>query len=138
MKSKILIICTGNSCRSQMAEGYLKSLDPALAVYSAGTRPEAKVNPNAVIVMSEIGIDISMQYPKNVDGFKNESFDFVITVCDSAKESCPVFTGQVVNRLHIGFEDPADAKGTMEEVLSVYRKVRDEIKTGFKKFYDSM
>jgi len=121
-----------------MAEGYLKSLDPALAVYSAGTHPETKINPNAVKVMSEIGIDMSMQYPKNVDGFKNESFDFVITVCDSAKESCPVFTGQVKNRLHIGFEDPADAKGTMEEVLSVYRKVRDEIKTGFKKFYDSM
>jgi arsenate reductase len=138
MKSKILIICTGNSCRSQMAEGYLKSLDPELAVYSAGTYPEANVNPNAVKVMSEIGIDISRQYPKNVDGFKNESFDFVITVCDSAKESCPVFTGQVKNRLHIGFEDPADAKGTMEEVLSVYRKVRDEIKTGFKKFYDSI
>ena len=138
MKSKILIICTGNSCRSQMAEGFLKSLDPELAVYSAGTKPEIKVNPNAVKVMGEIGIDISAQYPKNADGFKNEHFDYVITVCDSAKESCPVFSGDVKHRLHIGFEDPADAKGTEEEVLAVYRKVRDEIRTEFKKFYNEV
>ena len=138
MNLKILIICTGNSCRSQMAEGFLKSFDPELAVYSAGTRPETKVNPNAVKVMEESGIDISNHYPKNADGFKNESFDFVITVCDSAKESCPVFTGKVKNRLHIGFEDPAAAKGTEDEVLVVYRKVRDEIKNEFKKFYDSI
>jgi arsenate reductase len=138
MNLKILIICTGNSCRSQMAEGYLKSLDSELTVYSAGTRPEVKVNPNAVKVMEETGIDISKQYPKKVDGFMNETFDFVITVCDNAKESCPVFTGKVKNRLHIGFEDPADAKGTEDEVLSVYRKVRDEIKTEFKNFYDSV
>jgi len=138
MKSKILIICTGNSCRSQMAEGFLKSLDPGLAVYSAGTKPEIKVNPNAVKVMGEIGINISAQYPKNADGFKNEPFDYVITVCDSAKESCPVFSGAVKHRLHIGFEDPADAKGTEEEVLAVYRKVRDEIRTEFKKFYNEV
>lgn len=121
-----------------MAEGFLKSIDSELAVYSAGTRPEIEVNLNAVKVMEEIGIDISNQYPKNADGFKNESFDFVITVCNSAKESCPVFTGKVKNRLHIGFEDPAEAKGTDDEVLSVYRKVRDEIKTEFKKFYNSI
>jgi arsenate reductase len=121
-----------------MAEGFLKSLDPELAVYSAGTKPEIKVNPNAVKVMREIGIDISSQYPKNADGFKNESFDYVITVCDSAKETCPVFSGDVKHRLHIGFEDPANAKGTEEEVLAVYRKVRDEIRTGFKKFYNEI
>lgn len=121
-----------------MAEGFLKSFDPELKIYSAGTRPEAKVNPNAVKVMEEIGIDISKQYPKNADGFKNEAFDFVITVCDSAKESCPVFTGSVKNRLHIGFEDPAEAKGNESEVLEVYRKVRDEIKNEFKKFFDSL
>ena len=138
MKLKILIICTGNSCRSQMAEGFLKSLDPELSVYSAGTRPELKVNPNAVKVMEEIGIDISAQYPKNAEGFKNETFDFVITVCGSAKESCPVFTGSVKNRLHIGFEDPAEARGTEEEVFAVYRKIRDEIRNEFKKFYDSI
>ena len=121
-----------------MAEGYLKSLDSQLQVFSAGTRPEVKINPNAVKVMGEIGIDISEQYPKNVDIFKNESFDYVITVCDSAKESCPVFTGDVKNRLHIGFEDPADARGSDEEVLEVYRRVRDEIRIEFKKFFDTI
>jgi len=132
---RILIICTGNSCRSQMAEGYLKSLDSGLEVYSAGTKPEVRVNPNAVKVMGETGIDISSQVPKNADMFKDKSFDYVITVCDSAKESCPVFTGDVKNRIHIGFEDPALAKGSDEEVLAVYRKVRDEIKNEFGKFY---
>ena len=132
---RILIICTGNSCRSQMAEGYLKSLDSGLEVYSAGTKPEVRVNPNAVKVMKETGIDISSQVPKNADMFKDKSFDYVITVCDSAKESCPVFTGDVKNRIHIGFEDPALAKGSDEEVLAVYRKVRDEIKNEFGKFY---
>ncbi len=121
-----------------MAEGYLKSLDSELQVFSAGTRPEVKINPHAVKMMGEIEIDISEQYSKNVDMFKNESFDYVITVCDSAKESCPVFTGNVKNRLHIGFEDPADAKGSEEEVLEVYRKVRDEIRIGFKKFFDTI
>ena len=121
-----------------MAEGYLKSLDSQLQVFSSGTRPEVKINPNAVKVMEEIGIDISEQYPKNVDIFKNESFDYVITVCDSAKESCPVFTGDVKNRLHIGFEDPADARGSDEEVLEVYRRVRDEIRIEFKKFFDTI
>ena len=132
---RILIICTGNSCRGQMAEGYLKSLDSGLEVYSAGTKPEVRVNPNAVKVMKETGIDISSQVPKNADMFKDKSFDYVITVCDSAKESCPVFTGDVKNRIHIGFEDPALAKGSDEEVLAVYRKVRDEIKNEFGKFY---
>ena len=121
-----------------MAEGFLKSLDSSLEVYSAGTRPEIRVNPNAVKVMSETGIDISSHSPKNVDLFKNKEFDYVITVCDSAKESCPVFTGSVKHRLHIGFEDPADAKGTVEEVLTVYRKVRDQIRSEFTKFYESL
>ena len=135
---RILIICTGNSCRSQMAEGFLKSLDSGLEVFSAGTKPEGRVNPNAVNVMSEIGIDISPQVPKNADIFKDKSFDYVITVCDSAKESCPFFTGDVKNRLHIGFEDPALAEGSDAEVLAVYRKVRDEIKTEFEKFYNKV
>jgi len=121
-----------------MAEGYLKSLDSQLQVFSAGTRPEVKINPNAVKVMGEIGIDISAQYPKNADMFQNESFDYVITVCDNAKESCPVFTGAVKNRLHIGFEDPAEARGSEEEVLEVYRRVRDEIRIEFKKFFDTI
>lgn len=132
---KILIICTGNTCRSQMAEGFLKSLDSELEVFSAGTKAEKKVNPYAVKAMSEIGIDISKQYPKQVDELLEIDFDFVITVCDGAKESCPLFTGKVKKRFHIGFEDPADAKGTEEEIMPAYRKVRDEIKDGFYKFY---
>jgi arsenate reductase len=85
--------------------------------------------------MNEVGIDLSSNYPKLVDQFLNETFDFVITVCDNAKETCPVFIGKVGKQLHIGFEDPADATGTEEEILSVFRKVRDEIKRDFYEFY---
>jgi arsenate reductase (thioredoxin) len=132
---KILIICTGNTCRSQMAEGFLKSFDKNLEVYSAGTHAEEVVNPYAVRVMKEKGIDISGHKPKSVDIFLKETFDHVITVCDGAKEVCPVFTGQVNNRLHIGFEDPAKARGTEEEILQVYRRIRDQIKEQFYEFY---
>ena len=119
-----------------MAEGILRSLDRTIDVFSAGTRHEEIVNPNAVAVMKEIGIDISGGIPKDVKNFVKDSFDYVITVCDGAKEICPVFTGSVKHRLHIGFDDPAGAKGTEEEVLGVYRRVRDEIQTAFKKFYE--
>jgi len=128
---KVLILCTGNSCRSQMAEGILKNKYPEWEIFSAGTRPEIHVNPNAIKVMKEIGIDIYKHYPKLVDTFTSQSFDFVITVCDNAKEICPIFTGKVGKRIHIGFEDPADAVGTDEEILQVYRKVRDLIKVEF-------
>jgi arsenate reductase (thioredoxin) len=138
MKAKLLILCTGNSCRSQMAEGFLKSLDSELEVHSAGTHPAAKVNPNAAEVMNEIGISLEGQYPKDVQKFVNDSFDYVITVCDNAKEICPVFTGNVKHRLHIGFDDPYDAAGTKEEILAVYRRVRDEIRTEFRKLYESL
>lgn len=138
MKKKILIICTGNTCRSQMAEGFLKSFNNNLEVFSAGTKAEKNINPYAVKVMAEKGIDISKQVPKSVNQFLNESFDYVITVCDGAKKVCPIFTGKVKHRLHIGFEDPADAKGTHEEKLVVYRKVRDEIEREFGKFYNSI
>jgi len=137
MKRKILILCTGNSCRSQMAEGFLKSFDENLEVYSAGTKPEEKVNPFAVKAMREIGIDISKGIVENIDKYLNQSFDFVITVCDNAKATCPVFIGDVKHHLHIGFDDPADAVGSEEEVLPVYRRVRDEIKKGFYDFYES-
>lgn len=133
---KILIICTGNTCRSQMAEGFLKSFKPDLEVYSAGTSAEEKVNPFAVKVMLELGIDISGQKPESIEKYLDASFDYVITVCDGAKEACPVFTGNVKNRLHIGFEDPAKAKGTEKEVLPVYQKVRDEIREELRKFYE--
>jgi len=119
-----------------MAEGYLKSFDKELEVYSAGTKPAAKVNPNSVKVMEEIGIDISSQNPQDVNEFIDESFDYVITVCDNAKEICPVFNGEVKQQLHLPFEDPADATGTEEEVLAVYRKVRDEIKEKFTQFFN--
>ena len=137
MKKKILILCTGNSCRSQMAEGLLKSFDKNLEVYSAGTKPAEKVNPFAVKAMKEIGIDISKGKAENVDKYLSQSFDYVITVCDNAKETCPVFIGNVKHRLHIGFDDPADAVGTEEEVMPVYRRVRDEIKKDFYEFYKS-
>ena len=134
MKAKILVLCTGNSCRSQMAEGFIRTLDPEFEVFSAGTRPEKEVNKYAVAVMKEIGIDISSQYPKNAEKFTGEAFDYVITVCDNAREVCPVFTGDVKHRLHIGFDDPFGAKGSEEEILEVYRKVRDEIRRDFRKF----
>jgi arsenate reductase len=118
-----------------MAEGYLKSLDKDLEVYSAGTKPAEKINPYAVKAMEEVGIDISSGIPENVDKYLDQSFDYVITVCDNAKETCPIFTGKVKKQLHIGFDDPADAVGTEEEVMSVYRRVRDEIRDQFGKFF---
>ncbi len=118
-----------------MAEGFLKSFDPELEVFSAGTNPSSQVHPNAIKVMKEVGIDLSNNYPKNVDEFINQSFDYVITVCDNAKETCPVFMGKVTHQLHIGFEDPAEATGTEEEILNTFRRIRDEIKRDFYKFY---
>ncbi len=135
--TKILILCTGNSCRSQMAEGFLKSFDPGIEVVSAGTEPSSVIHPKAVKVMQEINIDISGGRPKNVDNFINNTFDYVITVCDDAREACPVFSGEVTHRLHIGFEDPAKVEGTEEEILSAFRRIRDEIKRDFSKFYRS-
>ncbi|MFP4447507.1 MAG: arsenate reductase ArsC [Bacteroidales bacterium] len=133
---KILILCTGNSCRSQMAEGFLKSFDSKLEVYSAGTKPEKEVNPRAIQVMKEKNIDLSSNRPENVDKFLEESFDYVITVCDSAKETCPVFMGDVKHRLHMGFEDPAGATGTKDEIMDKFREVRDQIEQEFKQFYE--
>ena len=135
MKTKILILCTGNTCRSQMAEGFLKSFDKELEVYSAGIKPAENVNPNAVKVMNELGIDISGGIPNDVKEFLNDSFDYVITVCDNAKEACPIFSGNVKEQLHIGFEDPSDVIGSEQEVLAVFRKIRDEIRRDFYKFY---
>ncbi len=133
--SRILILCTGNSCRSQMAEGFLRSFDPTLEVTSAGTRPTTQVNPKAIAVMKEVGINLSGAFPKNVDRFIHESFDYAITVCDNARETCPVFFGKVRQWLHMGFEDPAEAVRTEDEVIAVFRRVRDEIKNAFQNFY---
>lgn len=125
----ILFICTGNRCRSQMAQGIMKQLYPNINVCSAGTQPAAEIHPLGVMVMDEIGIDISQQHPKSVDQYLNEDWDYVITVCGGAKESCPNFVGKVRKRLHIGFDDPDAFKGTEQEVLAEFRRVRDEIKT---------
>ncbi|MBI5198490.1 MAG: arsenate reductase ArsC [Nitrospirae bacterium] len=135
MQKRFLILCTENSARSQMAEGLLRSFDPNLQVFSAGTNPSDKVNPFAVQVMKEIGIDILRQYPKSVKQFIEQPFDYVITVCDNAKETCPVFIGQVKHRFHLGFEDPAAVRGTDAEVSQVFRRIRDEIRRVFHNFY---
>jgi len=136
MNVKILILCTGNSCRSQMAEGFLKTFDENIEVFSAGTDPSDEVHPKAIQVMQELGIDLTKNYPKSVDEFLDQEFDYVITVCGGAKENCPAFMGKVKNRLHIGFEDPADATGTEEEILFEFRKIRDEIKRDFVEFFN--
>ena len=120
-----------------MAEGFLKSFDDNLQIFSAGTNPSKNVHPKAIAVMKEIGIDLSENKPKNVSQFLNSAFNFVITVCGGAKESCPAFTGNVKNRLHISFEDPADAIGTEEEISVTFRIIRDQIKQEFKTFYEN-
>ncbi len=134
-KVRILILCTGNSCRSQMAEGFLKSFDKNIIAFSAGTAPSREVHPKAIQVMKEIGLDISNGQPESVNEFIKDDFNYVITVCDGAKEVCPVFTGLVKHRLHIGFDDPADATGSNEEIVAIFRRVRDEIKEDFYQFY---
>ncbi len=132
---KILILCTGNSCRSQMAEGYLKSFDSRLSVVSAGTEPSNEVHPKAVTVMQEHNIDLSRHNPKFVDQFLQEPFDYVITVCGGANDNCPTFMGNVKHRLHIGFDDPAEVTGSESFVINEFRRIRNEIRDGFEKFY---
>ena len=138
MLVNILILCTGNSCRSQMAQGFLQSFSKALSVHSAGTEPAKEVHPLAVKTMAESGIDISKNVPARVDDYLDREWDYVITVCDQANESCPLFTGKVKHRLHMGFEDPAKATGTPEEVLSLFRTVRDQIMEAFSTFYKNL
>jgi arsenate reductase len=120
-----------------MAQGFLKSFDDKIEVESAGTQPASKVNLNAVKVMGETGIDISNNSPKSVDEFLNNEWDYVITVCDDAKETCPVFLGKVKHRMHFGFEDPSNASGSEEFIMSEFRRIRDEIKTTFFRFYNN-
>ena len=127
MKKKVLILCTGNSCRSQMAEGLLREFNnDEYEVFSAGVNP-TEVNPNAIEVMKEIGIDISGQKSKHVNEFINQTFDIIITVCDNAKESCPIFPGKA-ERLHWSFFDPAEALDSQDELLKAFKEVRDQIK----------
>lgn len=132
---KILILCTGNSCRSQMAHGFLQSFDKELIVHSAGTEASGKLNANAVKAMKEIGIDISHHTSDSVDKYLNEAWDYVITVCGGANEACPAFSGKVKHRIHIGFDDPSHATGTDEFIWSEFIRVRNEIKKEFTDFY---
>lgn len=120
-----------------MAQGFLQSFDSNLIVRSAGTEPAMRVNPKAIAVMKEKGIEIGHNTPRSVADYLNESWDYVITVCDDANETCPVFPGKVGNRLHIGFEDPAKAKGTDEFIMNEFRRIRDEIEKKFLRFYIS-
>lgn len=126
-KKKVLILCTGNSARSQMAEGLLRQIGgDTYDVESAGTAPST-VRPEAIAAMQELGIDISRHRSKSVDEFSGKSFDYVITVCDNARETCPVFPGDVA-RIHWSFDDPASVDGSEDERLAVFRRVRDEIR----------
>jgi len=134
---KILILCTGNSCRSQMAHGFLQSFDKNIIVCSAGTEASGKVNEKAIQVMKGIGIDISHHTSDPLEKHLEEEWDYVITVCGDANENCPAFSGRVKNRLHIGFDDPSVVTGSEEFMMSEFRRVRDEIRDAFRKFYDN-
>jgi arsenate reductase (thioredoxin) len=143
MKPKILFLCTGNSCRSQMAEGWTHALKAdSIDPYSAGTEIHG-MNPRAMKVMKEAGVDISAQHSKNVSEYSGVEFDYVVTVCDSANENCPYFPGKT-KRVHVGFDDPprlaqeAVNAGNEEEALDHYRRVRDEIKAFVEKLPDEL
>jgi len=132
-KKRVLILCTGNSARSQMAEGLLRhDSGERFTVESAGTKPST-VRPEAIAVMKEVGIDISSHRSKHVGELAGQDFDYVLTVCDNAKESCPVFFGKAV-RLHQNFNDPGAVEGTDEKRLGAFRKVRDELRAYLKRF----
>ena len=134
MKPTVLILCTGNSCRSHLAEGVLRAAAGDLVeVHSAGSQPAGYVHPKAIQVMKEIGLDISGHTSKHMNGFLDRKITTVITVCGNADQACPMFPGQV-NRHHWGFDDPAHATGTEEEILKQFRRVRDEIRKVFEAY----
>jgi arsenate reductase (thioredoxin) len=136
MRRRVLFLCTANSCRSQMAEGIAKHFwGDRMEAFSAGTKSTA-VNSLAIEVMKEIGIDISQQHSKNLSVFNGQSFDYVITLCGSANETCPLYIGGT-KKTHIGFEDPAKVIGTKDEVRSEFRRVRDEIKEKLAAFFQA-
>lgn len=133
-KPTVLILCTGNSCRSHLAEGILRAAaGDLLDVQSAGSKPAGYVHPLAIRVMQEIGIDISAHHSKHMNNFLQQSVETVVTVCGNADQACPTYPGQL-NRHHWGFDDPAHAVGTEEEILGVFRRVRDEIKRVFEAY----
>ncbi len=135
-KKRVLILCTGNSARSQMAEGLLRhDAGDRFEVFSAGTHP-SKVRPEAIAAMGELGVDISRQKSKSVDEFAGQDFDYVLTVCDRARESCPVFPGKTT-KIHHSFEDPAAFQGPYEARLDAFRRVRDELRRYLAEFPES-
>ena len=136
-KTVVYVALVGNSCRSQMAHGFLQAMDSSLEVFSGGTQPAARVNARAVEVMREAGIDIASHIPTHVNVYLDQEWDYVITVCGGANESCPAFTGKVGRRLHMGFDDPSHAEGSPEFIDSEFRRVRDEIRAAFARFYRS-
>lgn len=136
MKKRVLFLCTANSCRSQMAEGIINHFfGGQIEAFSAGTETSF-VNPAAIVVLKEIGIDISAHRSKNLAEFDGQSFDYVITLCGLANETCPLYIGGT-KKTHIGFDDPAKAQGTKEEVLREFRRVRDEIKEKLIAFFQT-
>lgn len=136
MKKRVLFLCTGNSARSQMAEGLInRDFAGDIEAFSAGTAPKG-LNSNAVQVMAEVGIDISGNTSKHISKYEGQTFDYVITLCDDANENCPVFFGGV-KRLHMGFPDPAEATGSDEEILVEFRCIRDKIRARMNGFFES-
>jgi arsenate reductase len=136
MKKRVLFLCTGNSARSQMAEGLVNhDFSGAIEAYSAGTDPQG-LNPNAVQAMAEIGIDISRSTSDHISNYEGQHFDYVITLCADANRNCPVFFGGV-KQLHMGFPDPAKTTGSDEEILREFRRVRDEIRARMRDFFQS-
>lgn len=134
MKKRVLFLCTHNSCRSQMAEGIVNHyLGDRFEAFSAGTEA-TRVNPLAIRILAEAGIDISGHRSKVLDEFEGQPFDYVVTLCGDANEKCPIFFGGV-ERMHLGFSDPSRATGTEDEILSEFRRVRDEIKTTLLDFF---
>ncbi|MCX7886521.1 MAG: arsenate reductase ArsC [Verrucomicrobiae bacterium] len=137
VKTRVLFLCTGNSCRSQMAEGWLRHLGgDRFEVFSAGAAPAGYVHPLAIRAMAEAGVDISQQRSKSLQEFAGQSFDLLVTVCDGAREACPVYAG-ARRRLHWGFDDPAQAKGSDDEKMAVFRRVRDEIRARICRFVET-
>lgn len=132
---KILLLCTDNSCRSQMAQGWLQSFDKSLTVCSAGIYPAIDVHPLAIQVMADSGIDISRNQTNPVENYLDEPWDFVITLCNEAEENCPTFTGKVRNRSNIVFYDPSRAKGTPEFIKSEFQRINNRIKAQLYDFY---
>jgi len=137
MKPRVLFLCTGNSCRSHMAEGWLCHLgSDRFEALSAGAKPPGYVHPLAIKAMAEVGVDISQHRSKSIDEFARQPLDLLVTVCDNARESCPMYAG-AKRQVHWGFDDPAHATGTEEEKMAVFRRVRDEIGARIRRFVET-